>query len=114
MPASKRTPAKPEDEASAEPADEKSAPIEIRTEHLPPAEVDLPKVIISRVLRDRIRRGVYPPGSKLPSIADIMEMSGAAKNTVRAAVDILSNDGYVRVIVGLGTFITAPESWPSQ
>ena len=99
--------------AGSEPdrAAEKTAPIPVHD--LPPDEIDLPKYIIARVLRDRIRRGVYAPGEKIPSIYEIREMTvpNVAKNTARAALDILRHEGLVRTLIGYGTIVNSPEYW---
>jgi DNA-binding GntR family transcriptional regulator len=73
--------------------------------------VDLPKNVIATELRHRIETGIYKPGEAVPSIAELMEMTGTAKNTSRAALDQLRNANYIRTLTGYGTFVNPPEMW---
>lgn len=87
------------------------APIQVRNL---PGVVELPKTIIANTLRDRIRRGIYKPGEQVPSIAEIMAMTEptrVAKNTARAALDMLRDGGYIRTLTGFGSFVNPPEMW---
>lgn len=58
-------------------------------------------------LVDRIRRGEYPVGSRLPSEADLAESYGVAKMTVRRALDVLRQQGTVRTLHGRGSVVIA-------
>jgi DNA-binding GntR family transcriptional regulator len=87
--------------------DEKVAPIQVRGLPIP----DVPKRIIANEIRSRIDRGVYPPGEMLPSLTTLEEMTGVARGTIRAAISILSEEGYVRSVIGAGTFVLPAEYW---
>lgn len=50
---------------------------------------------LADVLRDRIRSGVYPAGSTLPSEKDLGQEHGLARETVRRAVGVLRSEGLV-------------------
>lgn len=56
-------------------------------------------------LRGGIRRGEYPPGSRLPSIAELAEQYGVAKGTVQAALRVLRDSGLVVAKHGKGVFV---------
>lgn len=49
---------------------------------------------IAAALRDRIRQGAYPTG-RLPSERDLMEEFRVARNTVRAALDVLTREALI-------------------
>jgi GntR family transcriptional regulator len=56
-------------------------------------------------LREQIRDGTYPPGSKLPSESELRETWGVASKTVRAALDQLRSEGLVIGRQGVGSFV---------
>jgi len=65
-------------------------------------------------LRARIEGGEYPPGSRLPSKAELMERFGVALNTVDNAIGVLRELGLAETRQGLGTFACKPaEAEPS-
>ena len=62
-------------------------------------------------LRDRILRGEYPPGSKLPSETYLGQTYGVGRTTVRRAIAELRGDGLITVQHGWGTRVRpAPET----
>src|SRR5690349_12565923 len=62
---------------------------------------------IADVLRDRIVRGVYPPGHPLPSEPELSQEFDVSRITINRAVGLLRSDGLVRVRRGRGTFVRA-------
>lgn len=56
-------------------------------------------------LRQQIERGDLPPGSKLPFTEDLMARFGASKSTIRAAVDVLAQEGLVVARRRYGTVV---------
>src|SRR5258708_8677451 len=67
-------------------------------------------------LRGRISSGEYPPGSQLPTKADLMARYQVAVNTVERAIDELRKAGLVETLQGAGMFVCeppAPEAGPS-
>lgn len=48
------------------------------------------------LLLDKIEKQEYRAGMKLPSEGDLMEAYGASRDTVRKALDLLVQDGYIR------------------
>jgi GntR family transcriptional regulator len=63
---------------------------------------------LSTLLRRRIERGHWPPGTQLPTIDALVAEFGVARVTVRQAVALLARDGLVRAERGRGTFVTGP------
>ncbi|HZG04111.1 MAG TPA: GntR family transcriptional regulator [Streptomyces sp.] len=56
-------------------------------------------------LRRRIEEGEFSPGTTLPPITDLMDEYGMARQTVRAALAELANQGLVVVRRKLGTLV---------
>ena len=58
-------------------------------------------------LRRRIAAVEFPVGSRLPGIPALQEQYDAALGTVRAAEDILRDEGLLRTAQGEGSFVLA-------
>lgn len=56
-------------------------------------------------LQDKILKGEYKVNQKLPVEAKLMEIYGVGRSTIREAVKVLINSGFLRVQQGKGTFI---------
>jgi DNA-binding FadR family transcriptional regulator len=56
-------------------------------------------------LQGKILKGAYKVNEKLPVEADLMRSFGVGRSTIREAVKILVNSGFLRVQQGIGTFI---------
>jgi GntR family transcriptional regulator len=65
---------------------------------------------IARELESRILEGIYPVGSQLPTESDVGEEFGGSRPTVRAALRVLADRGYVRSRQGVGTSVVATSS----
>ena len=61
---------------------------------------------LADLLRQRIARGVWPPGTQLPSLEALMQEFDVARVTVRQAIDLLAREGLVSPQRGRGTFVT--------
>lgn len=59
-------------------------------------------------LRIDIENGIYEPGDKLPSETDLIAKYNTSRITIRKAVSLLANDGYVSVRQGHGTIVASP------
>lgn len=67
-------------------------------------------VQLYRVLRERITEGVYEVGQRLPSISDLQaEFEVRSLTTVRAAQQMLVEEGMLRTEHGRGAFVIARE-----
>src|ERR1700733_10915879 len=56
-------------------------------------------------LQEQITKGGYKLNEKLPIEAELMHTYGVGRATVREAVKILVNSGFLRVQQGIGTFV---------
>lgn len=66
---------------------------------------------IANDLAARIRNGEYPPGSLIPSYADLADLYSVSTATAYRAVSLLTDRGLVRGEQGRGVFVVeAPES----
>jgi GntR family transcriptional regulator len=63
-------------------------------------------VQLADVLRQRIARGQWRAGDRLPSLDDLGRQFDLARVTVRQAVDVLAREGIVSPQQGRGTFVT--------
>src|SRR5258708_3272861 len=59
-------------------------------------------------LRARISSGEYPPGSRLPTKAELMARYQVAVNTVERAIEELRKAGLVETLQGAGMFVREP------
>jgi DNA-binding GntR family transcriptional regulator len=60
---------------------------------------------LATVLRDRIRGGALPAGSRIPSEKDLHDEFGLARETIRRALAVLRQEGLVEVRHGHGTYV---------
>jgi GntR family transcriptional regulator len=70
-------------------------------------ESPLPRYVqLADLFRNRIARGAWSPGERLPTLEDLMREFDVARVTVRQAVEVLAREGLVRAQQGRGTFVT--------
>lgn len=65
-----------------------------------------PYLQVAALLRHEIQTGKRPPGSRLPSIIDMVQEYGIARGTAHKVLKLLRDEGYAEVGVGLGYFVT--------
>ena len=63
-------------------------------------------VQLAQLFRQRIARGVWKQGERLPSLEQLVEEFDVARVTVRQAMESLTRDGLVSPQRGRGTFVT--------
>jgi len=63
---------------------------------------------LAAVLRGRILRGVPPPGGRLPTEGALVATFGLSLKTVRNALRLLAEEGFVRARQGSGTYVSDP------
>jgi GntR family transcriptional regulator len=61
--------------------------------------------IVSESILRRIKSGELKLNDRLPSESELCEIHSAGRNTVRRALSELVDDGYLKTIPGLGTFV---------
>jgi len=64
---------------------------------------------LAELIRQRILDGTYPAGSRLPTEYEWVEETGYGRDTVRSAVKLLKDSGWLTVTHGLGTYVNPPE-----
>ena len=60
---------------------------------------------VAAALQEQILKGRYKVDQKLPAEAELMKTFGVGRSTIREAVKILVNSGFLRVLQGIGTFV---------
>ena len=60
--------------------------------------------------RDAIEGGQWPPGSKIPTENELVDMLGVGRGVVREALATLKSFGVIDSRAGLGTFVTSTPS----
>ena len=64
---------------------------------------------VAQSIKTKIANGEYPPGSRIPAETVIGQTYGVALMTVRQAIRVLVEQGLLRRIHGIGTFVCAPD-----
>ncbi len=59
-------------------------------------------------IRSRIERGDWKPGQQIPTEAQLCDLYGASRITIRQAVSNLANEGLLVREAGRGTFVSEP------
>lgn len=59
-------------------------------------------------LRQRIRDGTYPPGTKLPSRSQLRHQHGVSDIVIGAAMRILKQEQLVETLAGVGVYVADP------
>lgn len=59
---------------------------------------------------ERIRSGVYPPRTRVPSTVSLMGEFGIANVTAQKVLRQLRADGLIYTESGMGSFVAAPQS----
>jgi DNA-binding GntR family transcriptional regulator len=68
---------------------------------------DVPKhVQLADWIRAKIDDGTYPPRSRIPSEATFVQETGFARDTVRKGIQLLTDEGRLYIVRGLGTFVS--------
>ena len=79
------------------------------------ARSHLPRYVqIADLMRQRIARGGWRPGMRVPSNEDLMREFDVSRVTVRQAVGVLARDGLLEARQGTGTFVSrevADDRW---
>ena len=76
---------------------------------------DVPKYQqLAHIIRERIVSGDLAERQPVPSELYLQQEYGIARDTVRRAMALLREEGYVRTVRGLGTFVAPRENWPAH
>lgn len=61
---------------------------------------------LASTLRNRVMRGAYGAGSKLPSESELVAETGYSRSTIRHALKVLTDEGLIMTRRGSGSFVT--------
>jgi DNA-binding GntR family transcriptional regulator len=62
---------------------------------------------IAAQLRAQIASGAIPVGRRIPSLVELEQTYGVARDTLRKAVQVLKDEGLVETVNGMGVFVIA-------
>jgi GntR family transcriptional regulator of arabinose operon len=65
---------------------------------------------LAELLRQHIQSGALPPGSRLPSVAQMQAQHGVSLSTINQAHALLEKDGLIVREQGRGTFVAQPSA----
>lgn len=68
---------------------------------------------IAAQLRERIADGSIPVGRRIPSLVEMEQQYGVARDTLRKAVQVLKDEGLVETVNGMGIYVTGRPSDPA-
>ena len=63
---------------------------------------------IAAALREQIASGQIPPGRRIPSLVELEQTYGVARDTLRKAVQVLKDEGLVETVPGMGIYVVDP------
>ncbi len=69
---------------------------------------------LAEELRARILAGEWRPGERLPSEPELARLSTVSRSSMRAAITVLEEDGFVNRKHGSGTYVTHRPALPSD
>jgi DNA-binding GntR family transcriptional regulator len=69
---------------------------------------DPPYLQVAAAIEARIKSGELAPGSRVPSITDLMGTYDVGKNTAIRAMTVLKDRGLIESRQGWGTFVSEP------
>jgi GntR family transcriptional regulator len=69
---------------------------------------------LATLFRHRVESGVWPPGTRIPTVDELAAECGVARATIRQALDELAADGLIERFRARGTFVSTtppPRLW---
>jgi DNA-binding GntR family transcriptional regulator len=69
---------------------------------------------LAQELRQRIRAGEWRPGERIPSEPELARQETVSRSSMRAAITMLEEEGYVRRLHGSGTYVTHRPALPND
>lgn len=76
------------------------------------SKTNKPYETIAAEIADRIQAGELKPNFPIPSETTLKQQYGVAKGTVRRAVALLRERGWVFTVEKRGSYVSEPKSWP--
>ncbi|MBS1371704.1 MAG: GntR family transcriptional regulator [Lentisphaeria bacterium] len=69
---------------------------------------DSKRTTVCNILRNKLRSGAYPVGSRFATESELTQELGFCKGTIREAISTLLDDGMLERRRGIGTFVVSP------
>ncbi|NJP93680.1 GntR family transcriptional regulator [Nonomuraea sp. FMUSA5-5] len=69
---------------------------------------------LARIIRKRIKAGDLEERQLVPSESSLQQEHGIARGSVRRAMEVLREEGWVVTIQGRGTFVAPRAHWPQD
>ncbi|GLX06454.1 winged helix-turn-helix domain-containing protein [Microbispora sp. NBRC 16548] len=69
---------------------------------------------IAQEIVERIRQGSLAPRRSVPSETSLVHRYGVARETVRRAIAVLREEGWVYTVPQRGSYVSPPENWPIE
>jgi DNA-binding GntR family transcriptional regulator len=69
---------------------------------------------LAGIIREKIKAGDLAERQLVPSESSLQQEHGIARGSVRRAMELLREEGWVVTIQGRGTFVAPRESWPEK
>jgi DNA-binding GntR family transcriptional regulator len=66
-------------------------------------------VQLASLIKEKISKGEFPPGARIPAEVTMSKTFGVAVMTVRQAIHVLAEKGILRRVHGSGTFVCGPD-----
>jgi GntR family transcriptional repressor for pyruvate dehydrogenase complex len=65
-------------------------------------------------LKAHIEKGIWKPGEKLPSLSSLSKIHHVSVSTLREALKVLENQGYLLIEQGRGMFVRSKHHWRDE
>ena len=69
---------------------------------------------LAQIIRERIKAGDLEERHVVPSESSLQQEHGIARGSVRRAMEVLREEGWVVTIQGRGTFVAPKVAWPER
>ncbi|MFC5825245.1 GntR family transcriptional regulator [Nonomuraea insulae] len=69
---------------------------------------------IAQIIRKKIKAGELEERQLVPSESSLQQEHGIARGSVRRAMELLREEGWVITIQGRGTFVAPRDKWPDK
>lgn len=69
---------------------------------------------IAKIIREQIRSGELEPMDTIPSESRLVQVHGVARETVRDAIRLLRDEGWIYTIQARGSYVSPKDRWPED
>lgn len=69
---------------------------------------------IAKIIREQIRSGELEPMDTIPSESRLVQVHGVARETVRDAIRLLRDEGWIYTIQARGSYVSPKGKWPED